>query len=112
MMMLEEIRSAVAEFAACVDDGGRIAVPTQYLYPSNGCVTAYVAGDVVGHFRVSDEGGALDVLSAHGLVVQEPSKLVAPFCKARALREKKGIIYAPRIPIEGLTTANIMVAAA
>jgi hypothetical protein len=112
MTLLENIRSAVAEFAECVEDGGRIAVPTQYLYPSNGCVTAYVAGDMAGQFRVSDDGGALDSLSAHGLSVSEPSKLVSPFCKRRHLKEKNGIIYAPRVPIEGLSTAIVMVAAA
>lgn len=111
MTILEAVRSAVREFAECAEDGARIAVPTQFLYPSNGCVTAYVSGDMSGEFRVSDDGGALDVLSAHGLIVPDASKLVSPFCKSRFLQEKKGIIYASRVPIEALSTAIVMVAA-
>ena len=109
---MEQVREAITEFSQCFEDDQKIAIPTQYLYPSNEFVTVYVAPTRGESFSVSDGGGALDTLSSHGIQLDEPEKKLASFCTDRALKARGGIIVTKPLPISALTTGIISVASA
>ena len=109
MTELGFVREALTPFLACVDVGERIAVPTQCLYPSNASVTVYLTGGPQGA-RVSDEGGAIDELSAHGRSPGNPDRYLRRFCNRAALMSERGKIYSPVVPLSGLAAAITLVA--
>ncbi|MEQ8246376.1 MAG: hypothetical protein RID42_01715 [Alphaproteobacteria bacterium] len=103
------VKHLLDAYLAIAEAGSRIAVPTHCLYPSNSSVTVYVTGGAL-EIRVSDEGGAIDEISAHGLKVEDADRLLHPFCKRAGLRHDKGAIYSPSVPIERLPSMVVLVA--
>jgi hypothetical protein len=103
------IREALHAFIECVDEGERVAVPTLCLYPSNGTVTVYVTGGTR-ECIVSDGGGAIDEIAAHGLPVVDSPRLLKPFCKSRGLVVHAGQIMSPPVPIEAVAATIALVA--
>lgn len=112
MNQVEIIQGALSEFSQCFEDGTSIAVPTQYLYPSNGEVVVYIEGGRGGEFHVSDQGRSLDELSSFGVTVGSFARLFNPICRDKGVLSRKGIIFVSQVPIEGLATAIVMVAGA
>jgi hypothetical protein len=105
------IREALSQFAVCIEDGGRIAVPTPCLYPSNGVVTVFVSGGAR-ECVVSDRGGAIAEIAAHGLEIPNIEPYLRPFCVPRGLRISGTEIHTPPIPGDSLATAISLVATA
>jgi len=103
------IREALSQFAVCVDEGGRIAVPTQCLYPSNGVVTVFVTGGPH-QCVVSDEGGAIEEINSHGLEIRNPEPYLRPFYLPRGLIVSGSKIHTGPIPADALATAISLVA--
>lgn len=114
MSIVADIGSALEMFAQPQTSDNRHVVTTQYLYPSNGHVSVYVSPGLAGNFTVSDGGGALDTLSAHGLETDDHRRVFAPVKKYRGLVVEAGEIRAVRLPKnpDVLGTAIIMVARA
>lgn len=112
MTFEETICRALGESAPCVSVGNAVAVPTHCLYPTNKAVSVLISGGPR-ECVVSDNGGALDELTACGLTefVTESFKLhVSSVCKGRGVRYSNGHIVSPPVPLEGLPTALAMVA--
>jgi hypothetical protein len=90
------------------EDGGA-AVWTHCQYPSNQAVTVFVYGGPNG-LRVNDGGGAVDTLSMHGVELDHPDRFLTRFCRTKGLRADQGTIHTPTLPLEGLSSAVILVA--
>lgn len=105
-----QIQEAMAALTQCVDEGNRVAVPTHYLYPSRSSVTVFVSSTSHDKFVVSDNGGAIDTIGAHGLEIDDPDKFLVPFCRPDALRAVNGKILTPRVPINAIPVAVLAVA--
>lgn len=112
MSLIEQVRNVVAEFSECFEDDQRVGISTQFLYPSNEAVTVFVSPAHAGTYRVSDDGGAMDTLSAHGIAFWPDDRKLTNFCAERGLKHNEGMIVAKRIPLEAVTTAIIGVASA
>jgi hypothetical protein len=109
MSGMDFIRETLDSYGSCIEVDGQVAVPTHCLYPSNKSVTVYVTGGPNGA-RASDEGGALDALSAHQRFVQNPDVFLRRFCKRNGLLVQAGKIVSPPVPMDGLAGAVVMVA--
>jgi hypothetical protein len=59
---------------------------------------------------ISDEGGALDAITAHGLPVANAKKMLAPFCKAAGLKTDGGKIFSPPVPLDAVAGVVALVA--
>lgn len=103
------IREALSQFTVCIDEGGRIAVPTQCLYPSNGVVTVFITGGPH-ECIVSDEGGAMEEITSHGLEIRNPEPYLRPFYAPRGLHVTDSKIHTGPIPTDALATAISLVA--
>ena len=112
MTLAQAVREAVSEFAEFYDEEGRVAVPTQFLYPSNDAVTVFVSTGTVGNYRVSDDGGALDQLSIHGLHIDGGDRFLRRICKRRGLSSSDGIILSSFIPMEAIAAVPNITGAA
>lgn len=104
------VQEAMTSLTKCVDEGNRVAVPTHYLYPSRSSVTVYVSPAQHGQFSVSDNGGAIDTISAHGFEVEDPDKFLSPFCRDDGLYANDGKIITPRLHIAAIPVAVLAVA--
>lgn len=104
------VQEAMTSLTKCVDEGNRVAVPTHYLYPSRSSVTVYVSPAQHGMYSVSDNGGAIDTISAHGFNLEDPDKFLLPFCRDDGLHANDGKIITPRVPIGALPIAVVAVA--
>lgn len=109
MSGLAFIKESLGAYGVCIEVDGQVAVPTHCLYPSNKSVTVYVTGGPNGA-RASDEGGALDVLSAHERFVPNPNAFLNRFCRRNGLLVQDGKIVSPPVPSDGLAAAIVMVA--
>jgi len=103
------VEYVLSSYTRSTEIDGYIAVPTHCLYPSNKAVTVYVTGGPTGS-RVSDEGGALDELSAHGRSISDPDRFLARFCRVGGLLASGGKISSIPVPMEGLAAAVVLVA--
>ncbi len=104
------VQEAMSSLTQCVDEGNRVAVPTHYLYPSRSSVTVYVTSVHHGMYVVSDNGGAIDTISAHGFDVEDPDKFLLPFCRGDGLHANDGKIITPRLAIGAIPIAVLAVA--
>lgn len=104
------IERELSLFAKAHHEDGLWAVPTHCLYPSNGTVTAFLTGGPTNGFVVSDNGGAMRILTSRGIVLPDPDAMLMPFCRRRGLHPAKGAIVTRQVPVEALATAVIMVA--
>tara|TARA_R110002110_G_scaffold333142_1_gene544022 strand:+ start:981 stop:1730 length:750 start_codon:yes stop_codon:yes gene_type:complete len=103
------IQDSIASFTQCVWENDRVVVPTLNLYPSNSTVTVYVTGggrEVV----VTDDGGAIDEILAHGLPVEDGKNLLRTYCKTNGLNNDGRKIFTAPIPIAAVTSAIALVA--
>ena len=87
-------------------------MPTHYLYPSRSSVTVFVSAAVHGMYLVSDNGGAIGTISAHGFEIEEPDKLLSTFCRGEELHAVDGQIVTLRVPINAIPVAVLTVAEA
>lgn len=104
------VQEAMSSLTRCVDEGNRVAVPTHYLYPSRSSVTVYVTPVHHGMYLVSDNGGAIDTITAHGLDLDDPDRFLLPFCRNDGLHANEGKIITPRLPIRAIPIAVVAVA--
>lgn len=109
MISPEEITAILQEDGQCQASAGGVLVPTHCLYPSNESVVVEVAGTT--SFTVSDRGGALDTILAHGVSVANPVRTLQPFA------EKYGVnisneckIFAGPVGATELVSAIVFVA--
>jgi hypothetical protein len=110
MSDLGAVLDAIRRLPAARQEEGRILVPTQCLYPSNGAVVVVVEGGP-SRFGVHDNAGALDELSAAGGIVTTPLVVMRPAVRRQGLElTKKGIILSPTVPAADLPAAIVLVA--
>lgn len=104
------IREALCRFFECATlEDGRVAVPTLCLYPSNATVTVYVSGGPR-ECVISDDGGAVAQIAAHGIPIDDPDKMVRQFAVGSGLRHERGAIYSPPVPGDALVPVIMLVA--
>ena len=106
---LETVREALSPFSKFTVLDGEVAVPTQCLYPSNSTVTVYVRGGARDAI-VSDDGAAIDELTSHNRLVDEPDRYLRRFCRPVGLKWQRGKIFSESVPSEQLTSAILLVA--
>ncbi|WP_422365252.1 hypothetical protein [Pelagibius sp.] len=110
MSQIDYINEALRSFLRCVQQEGRIAVPTLCLYPSNSTVTVYVTGgerEVV----VSDGGGAMHEIAAHGLpATNQAGRILSTHCRSNGLKHDGKRIYSDAIPLAAISSAIALVA--
>jgi hypothetical protein len=97
MSVITEIRAALSGFAEAHPSGDRHLVTTQYLYPSGDLVSVFVTPGTSGTVVVTDGGGAVDVLSSHGVVIKEPEKAFSPLRRYPGLKIENGEIRTGKI---------------
>jgi len=85
-------------FAHPQKSDNRHVITTQYLYPSNGHVSVQVMPGLAGNLTVSDGGGALRVLSEHGLDTGDHKRIFSVVKKYKPLVADDGEIRARRLP--------------
>jgi hypothetical protein len=114
MSIITDIGNALEMFAQSQKSEGRHVVTTQYLYPSNGHVSVYVTPGLAGNLAVSDGGGAIDTLTAHGIDATDHKRVFSPVRNYKGLVVESGEIKAKRLPNDPdlLGTAIITVARA
>jgi hypothetical protein len=114
MSIITDIGAALEMFALPQKSENRHVVTTQYLYPSNGHVNVLVMPGLAGNLTVSDGGGAIDSLTAHGLDAGDHRRVFSPVRKYKGLTTEAGEIRATRLPQNSdlLGTAIITVARA
>jgi hypothetical protein len=88
-------------------DGVRVS--THCMYPSNGLVQVTLRGGA-STIIVSDEGGAMGEALAAGIPMRDFSRPLAHKVRAQGLLFRAGVIYTPKIPIEGAPMAVLLVA--
>ena len=108
MTGMEFVKDALKPFCDYQLFEGQAAVTTHCLYPSNEAVTVYVTGGPEGA-RVSDEGGAIDVLSEHNRPVPNANRYLRRFCSA-GLHVVEGKLSTTPVPTAQLTAAIMLVA--
>ena len=104
------IERELSAFGKAHEDGNLWAVATHCLYPSNSAVTAFITGGPVNGFVVSDNGGAINVLTDRGITVSDPDALLKRFCRHRGLHASQGAIVTRQVPVAALVPAIIFVA--
>lgn len=114
MTMAADIRGALKLFAQPVTDGNRHVITTQYLYPSGAYVSVYVTPGVSGSLIISDGGGALDVLSAHGIHIGDSRRAFAVLRRYQGVKAEAGEIKTVKLPkdIDLIAYAAVTVARA
>jgi hypothetical protein len=114
MSIVTDIGAALEMFAHPQKSDNCHVITTQYLYPSNGHVSVQVMPGLAGNLTVSDGGGALRVLSEHGLDTGDHKRIFSVVKKYKPLVADGGEIRARRLPKNPdlLGTAIIMVARA
>lgn len=112
--MMADIRGAMRLFAQPVTDGQRHVITTQYLYPSGEYVSVYVTPGMSGNLIVTDGGGALDTLSAHGIHIEDQKRAFAVLRRFQGVKAEGGEIRAVKLPrdTELLSHAVVTVARA
>lgn len=93
----------------CRATPGGVVVGTDCLYPSNSVVLVEVTGD--GSYTVSDSGGAVDVLSEHGVTFRNIQRALGPFAKSHGLTiGNDGALFISHVGIDLLPFMIIHVA--
>lgn len=87
-----------------------LAVHTHCLYPDNSVVTVLVRGGPGYGFMVSDDGRAVDELTAHNREVPNANRFLSRFCRREGLTAENGEIRSGRVDATGLASAVSFVA--
>lgn len=87
-----------------------LAVHTHCLYPDNSVVTVLVRGSPTYGFMVSDEGRAIDELTAYNREIRNVDRFLAKFCHREGLKAERGTIRSKRIAATNLASAISFVA--
>lgn len=103
------VEHALAPFSMFAECNGAVAVTTSCLYPSNAMVTVYVRGGPNGAV-VSDDGRAIDELTALNRDIQNADKFLSRFCNRLGLRAQNGKISSPRVSAQQLPASIVLVA--
>ena len=96
MNTADYVNDAMAPFATYEERHGAVAVTTSCLYPSNAMVTVFVRGGPNGAI-VSDDGRAIDELTALNREIPNADKFLYRFCRQTGLKAQKGRIVSPKI---------------
>lgn len=110
MKTAEYVSEALAPLSTFEERHGAVAVRTSCLYPSNAAVTVYVRGGPIMGAIVSDDGRAIDELTACNRDIQHADKFLSPFCRRAGLVAENGKIRSPRIEAHQLASAVAFVA--
>jgi len=104
-----ELLGFLQDQKSCHAQADGVVVTTDCLYPSNSAVRVEVVGDRL--YTVSDRGGALDVLSAHGVEVKMPTKALRAYATPYGLDvTNSGLICAKNVQADLLPAAVTLVA--
>ena len=106
----EYVTEALAPFSSFEERHGVVAVPTACLYPSNAVVTVYVRGGSEYGAVVSDEGRAVDELTACNREIPDADRFLLRFCRRGGLRAKNGKITSPKVEAGQLAASIAFVA--
>ena len=104
------VAEALKLFSTFEENRGSVAVYTHCLYPDNAVVTVWVRGGPEYGFVVSDEGRAIDELTAYNREILNPDRFLIRFCRREGLSAKDGKIHSPRVPTDSLASAISFVA--
>ena len=115
MSIAEYVNDALKPFSTYQERHGAVAVTTTCMYPSNALVTVFVRGAMNGAV-VSDDGQAIDELTALNRDISDADKFLHRFCNRSGMKSAKGVIFSPRIewrqlPATVAFVANTSVAA-
>lgn len=109
MISLEEIITILREEGMCHKSPSGILVPTHCLYPSNAPVVVEIAGAT--QFTVSDKGGAIDTIAAHGIQITSPARVLQPYAEKYGLRvSNDGKLFVGELTAGELYSAIVFVA--
>jgi len=109
MSIAEHVNEALRPFSAHRERHGAVAVTTTCMYPSNALATVVVRGALNGAV-VSDDGQAIDELTALNRDIPDADKFLRRFCNRSGLKSDKGVIFSPRIEWRQLPAAVAFVA--
>ena len=109
MNIAEHVNEALKPFSAHRESDGAVAVTTTCMYPSNALVTVFVRGAMNGAV-VSDDGQAIDELTALNRDIPDADKFLHRFCNRSGMKSSKGVIFSPRIEWRQLPAAVAFVA--
>ncbi|HUZ32793.1 MAG TPA: hypothetical protein VMV19_11935 [Xanthobacteraceae bacterium] len=93
--------------ATQVEDGVRIS--THVLYPSNGTVNVVVRGGT-DSFVISDEGGAISEMISTGIRTFVADRALRVHVKNHGLLVQDGVIFSPKVPLDAIPAAILLVA--
>ena len=109
MSIAEYVSEALTPFSTYEEHHGAVPVTTSCLYPSNALVTVFVRGGPTGAV-VSDDGQAIDELTAVNLDIPDADRFLYRFCRQSGMKAEKGVIFSPRIEWRQLPAAIAFVA--
>jgi hypothetical protein len=109
MSIVENVNEALQPISAYHERHGAVAVTTTCMYPSNALVTVFVRGGMSGAV-VSDDGQAIDELTALNRDIPDADKFLHRFCVRSGMKSDKGVIFSPRIEWRQLLAAIAFVA--
>ena len=110
MSTVEYVAEALAPYSTFEQRHGGIAVLTSCLYPSNEAVTVYVRGGPQMGVIVSDEGRAIDELTACNRDILNADRFLTRFCRRSDLVAENGKIRSKRLSTDQLVAAVAFVA--
>jgi len=110
MTVLETVIASMARWPEIREQDGRVLVPTHCIYPSNGVVTVVVEGGA-SHFRVHDDGAALEELDATGGIVTYPIAIMRSATRQQGLEvSDAGVIFSPLVGVDDLPAIISLIA--
>ena len=110
MTTAEFVAEALTPFSTFVERHDAVVVLTSCLYPSNAAVTVSVRGGPKMGAIVSDDGQAIDELTACNRDIPNADKFLSRFCLRAGLVAENGKIRSPRISADQLVSAVALVA--
>ena len=106
----KHVSDALSIFSTIERVRDALAVHTHCLYPDNSVVTVLVRGGPGYGFIVSDEGRAVDELTAHNREMLNPDRFLSRFCRREGLVADRGKIRSERVGAMNLASAVSFVA--
>jgi hypothetical protein len=108
-LILDAVRAAIDSISGFDESEGGVRLNTHCLYPTNGSVRVLVigAGD---SFVVSDEGGAFREATLAGAEVDYSNRKFKRSLDSQGLRLDRGAIVSPKVSLNALPTAVMLVA--
>lgn len=109
MNTADHVKACLAPYRDFAERHGSVAVTTACLYPSNSLVTVSVCGGPNG-MVVSDEGRAIDELTALNREIEDADKFLRKFCTKSGLKTERGKIASPIVSHDQLSATVAFVA--